>query len=258
MGIPVSLRMAGWALVVSAFTPLAAMADNLTVFAAASMTNAMAEIEQGFEADTGHDLSVSLAGSSALARQIQQGAPADVFISANPGWMDTLEADGLLDPGTRFDLLGNRIVLIAHGQGADSLAIGPDTDLPARLKDGKLAMALVDAVPAGIYGKAALDSLGLWEGIAPHVAQTDNVRAALALVSLGEAPLGLVYATDATADDAVTVIGTFPQDSHPPIVYPAAGIAGRNSEAKTAFLDYLRGPQARAAFEQQGFVVMTD
>ncbi len=234
------------------------LAEEITVFAAASMTNAMAEIEERFEAETGHDLSVSLAGSSALARQIQQGAPADVFISANPGWMDALEEDGLLEPGTRFDLLNNAIVLIAHGTDADKVEIGPEMDLPALLADGKLAMALVDAVPAGIYGKAALEHLGLWETVAPQVVQADNVRAALALVSLGEAPYGIVYATDAVADDKVTVVATFPKDSHPPIVYPAADIAGRDTGAEAEFLDYLRGPVARAAFERQGFVVVTE
>ena len=259
MGLLTSVRrLAGWTLAFSICAPATVLAGEITVFAAASMTNAMAEIEERFEAETGHDLSVSLAGSSALARQIQQGAPADVFISANPGWMDALEEDGLLEPGTRFDLLNNAIVLIAHGTDADKVEIGPEMDLPALLADGKLAMALVDAVPAGIYGKAALEHLGLWETVAPQVVQADNVRAALALVSLGEAPYGIVYATDAVADDKVTVVATFPKDSHPPIVYPAADIAGRDTGAEAEFLDYLRGPVARAAFERQGFVVVTE
>ncbi|MDW3118624.1 MAG: molybdate ABC transporter substrate-binding protein [Roseovarius pacificus] len=259
MGVFTSARrLAGWTLVFSICAPATVLAEEITVFAAASMTNAMAEIEERFEAETGHDLSVSLAGSSALARQIQQGAPADVFISANPGWMDALEEDGLLEPGTRFDLLNNAIVLIAHGTDADKVEIGPEMDLPALLAGGKLAMALVDAVPAGIYGNAALEHLGLWETVAPQVVQADNVRAALALVSLGEAPYGIVYATDAVADDKVTVVATFPKDSHPPIVYPAADIAGRDTGAEAEFLDYLRGPVARAAFERQGFVVVTE
>lgn len=232
-----------------------AAAENVTVFAAASMTNALAEIEDRFEAETGHDLTVSLAGSSALARQIRQGAPADVFISANADWMDTLEAEGLIAPDSRFDLLGNAIVLIAHGEGAAPVGIGPDLDLAGMLDGGRLAMALVEAVPAGIYGKAALTSLGLWEAVAPSVAQADNVRAALALVAVGEAPLGIVYATDAVAEDGVAVIGTFSPDSHPPIVYPAAAVAGRDGPAVHAFLDWLRGPAARAAFERQGFTV---
>jgi molybdate transport system substrate-binding protein len=230
----------------------AARAETVTVFAAASLTDVLAEIERGFEAATGHDLVVSLAGSSALARQIQRGAPADVFISANPGWMDVLEADGLLEPGSRADLVANALVLVAHG-AAPPVEIGPDLDLAGLLGEGRLAMALVEAVPAGIYGKAALESLGLWSAVAPRVAQADNVRAALALVATGAAPYGIVYATDAAAEDAVTAIGTFPADSHPPIVYPVADLANRDTEAEAAFLAYLRGPEARAAFARQGF-----
>ncbi|WP_353473354.1 molybdate ABC transporter substrate-binding protein [Salipiger sp. H15] len=236
--------------------PLAAQAEEVVVFAAASLKNAMDEIAPAFEAGTGHEVTVSLAGSSALARQIQQGAPADIFISANEEWMDALDEDGLVREGTRGDLLRNSIVLIAHGKDAAPVEIGPGLDLPALLDGGHLAMALVDAVPAGIYGKAALESLGLWDSAAPQVAQADNVRAALTLVSTGEAPLGIVYATDAAADEGVSVIGTFPKDSHPPIVYPAAGLAGRDTPAAAAFLDYLHGPEARAAFEAQGFVVV--
>lgn len=245
-----SSTVAGLALVAGA-----AAADEVTVFAAASMTNAMAEIEQRFEAATGHDLVVSLAGSSVLARQIQQGAPADIFISANPGWMDALEKDGLIEEGQRYDLLNNSIVLIAHGE-ADPVQIGPGLDLAGLLGEGRLAMALVDAVPAGIYGKAALESLDLWDGVQTQVAQSDNVRAALALVATGEAPYGIVYSTDAAAEDKVTVIGTFPADTHPPIVYPVADLANRDTPAEAEFLDYLRGPEAREAFERQGFVVV--
>lgn len=242
---------------VSAFAPLTAHAEDITVFAAASMTNALAEIEENFEAETGHSLAISLAGSSALARQIQQGAPADIFISANPGWMDTLEEEGLVEPGTRFDLLNNSIVLIAAGD-ADAVEITPDLDLAGLLDGGRLAMALVDAVPAGIYGKASLESLGLWDDVEAQVAQADNVRAALALVATGEAPYGIVYATDAAAEAGVTVVGTFPADSHPAIVYPAADLAGRDVPAETEFLEYLKGAEARAAFERQGFVVVAD
>jgi molybdate transport system substrate-binding protein len=236
--------------------PLRAAADTITVFAAASMTNAMAEIEERFEAATGHDLVVSLAGSSALARQIQQGAPADVFISANPDWMDALEADGLLEAGTRLDLLSNSLALIAHGTDAEAVEIGPDLDLAGLLGDGHLAMALVDAVPAGVYGKAALESLGLWDDVEAQVAQSDNVRTALALVALGEASFGIVYSTDAVAEDNVTVVGTFPADTHPPILYPAAALANRDVPAVAEFLEYLRGPEAREAFERQGFVIV--
>lgn len=253
---PLRYRPLTMACAIVVLLPGAAMADRVTVFAASSMTNAMQEIEQHFEAETGLDLVVSLAGSSALARQIQQGAPADVFISAHTDWMDVLEADGLIEPGTRVNLLGNDIVLVAHGADAAPMEIGPDLDLSALLDGGKLAMALIEAVPAGIYGKAALDSLGLWNSVAADVAQTDNVRAALALVSTGEAPYGIVYATDAAADDNVTVVGIFPADSHAPIIYPAADIAGRDTQAEADFMDFLRGPQAREAFERQGFIVL--
>ena len=229
-------------------------ADGITVFAAASLKNAMDEVSAAFERETGHAAAVSLAGSSALARQIQHGAPADIFISANPGWMDALERDGLIDPETRFDLLRNAIVLIAHGRDAAKVEIGPSMDIAGMLGEGRLAMTLVDAVPAGIYGKAALESLGVWEAVAPKVAQADNVRAALALVSSGEAPLGIVYATDAAADDNVTVLGAFPADTHPPIVYPAAAVAASRNPLNPRFLAWLRGPAARTAFERHGFV----
>ena len=236
--------------------PSLAQADSVVVFAAASLTTAMAEIETGFEAATGHDLVVSLAGSSALARQIQQGAPADIFISASPDWMDRLDADGLLAAGSRFDLLGNALVLVASGTEAAPVEIGPGLDLAGLIGGGRLAMALVDAVPAGIYGKAALDRLGLWDGIAGQVAQADNARAALAFVATGEAPFGIVYATDAAASDRVTVVGSFPADTRPPIVYPVAALANRDAVAAAAFLDYLRGAAARAAFARQGFTVL--
>ena len=252
------LGAATLALTAGAVLPSGARADEIVVFAAASMTNALAEIETGFEAATGHDLVVSLAGSSALARQIQEGAPADIFISASTDWMDRVEADGLIEPGSRFDLIGNTIVLVAFGADAQPVAIGPDLDLAGLLGEGRLAMALVDSVPAGVYGKAALESLGLWDDVAAQVAQADNVRAALAFVATGEAPYGIVYATDAAAEDDVTIVGTFPADTHPPIVYPAADLANRDFPAEAAFLDYLRGPEARAAFERQGFIVLTE
>lgn len=234
----------------------AARADEVTVFAAASLKTAMDEIAAAYETATGDTVIPSFAGSSALARQIQFGAPADVFISANAGWMDQIEADGLLAEGSRFDLVNNAIVLIAHGADAATVEIGPALDLSGMLGEGRLAMALVDSVPAGIYGKAALNTLGLWEAVAPRVAQADNVRAALALVATGEAPLGIVYATDAVAEDKVSVVGTFPRDSHPPIVYPAAALRDGDTAAAARFLSFLHGDMARAALERQGFVVI--
>lgn len=256
---PARRRLLGFAVGLALWPGLIAPgfgADGITVFAAASLKNALDEIAAGFERETGHSAVVSLAGSSALARQIRHGAPADIFISANPGWMDALEREGLIDPASRFDLLGNSLVLVAHGRGAAPVRVRPGLDIDAMLGEGRLAMTLVDAVPAGIYGKAALEWLGAWEAVAPRVAQADNVRAALALVSSGEAPLGIVYATDAAADDNVTVIGAFPADAHPPIVYPAAA-ASRNP-INRRFLAWLRGPAARQAFERQGFVPVFD
>lgn len=232
-----------------------AQADQVTVFAAASMATALAEIEPQFEAATGHDLIVSLAGSSALAKQIEQGAPADIFISSSAAWMDHIDRAGLIEAGTRADLLGNRLVLISHG-ATDPVRLEPGFDMVAALGGGRLAMALVDAVPAGIYGKAALQNLGLWAETEPHIAQTDNVRSALALVASGAAPLGIVYATDAAAEPRVRIVATIPPDSHPPIVYPVADLANRDTAAEASFMAFLRGPLARAAFERQGFAVL--
>ncbi len=233
-------------------------AAEVTVFAAASLKSAMDELAPLYEAETGEEVTVALAGSSALARQIEAGAPADLFVSANEGWMDALEEEGLIRPESRIDLLGNSLVLIAPGPEAPLLRIGPDMQLAHALGEGRLAMALVDAVPAGIYGRAALEALGQWQDVAPRVAQTDNVRAALALVATGAARLGIVYATDAAVEPRVSVVGTFPADTHPPIVYPAAVIAGGDEDAARAFLDWLAGAEARAIFAEQGFAEPPD
>ena len=221
------------ALSLTATGPLAA--EEVVVFAAASLKTALDRVAADWEAETGHTVTISYAGTGQLAQQILQGAPADIFLSAAETWMDEVEKAGLVLDGLRRDLLGNRLVLVAHGKGAAPVVIGPGFDLAARLGDGKLAMALVEAVPAGQYGKAALTSLGLWEAIAPSVAQSDNVRAALALVAAGEAPYGIVYATDAAAEDNVSIAGTFPAGSHPPIRYPAALLTGAADAADRAF-----------------------
>lgn len=244
------------AVVLGGLAALPAAAEGVTVFAAASLKTALDEVAAAWEAETGHEVTVAYAGSSQLARQIVAGAPADLFVSASVAWMDEVERAGLVAEGARRDLLGNRLVLIAHGRGAAPVEIGPGFDLAGLLGEGRLAMALVDSVPAGQYGKAALTSLGVWEAVAPKVAQTDNVRAALALVATGEAPYGIVYATDAAAEDDVTVAGTFPEDSHPPIVHPAALLTGAADAADRAFFEALRGPEARAAFARQGFAVL--
>lgn len=230
-----------------------AQADTVTVFAAASLKEALDDVAARFAAVTDHTAVASYAGSSELARQIEAGAPADVFISASPEWMDAIETAGLVAPATRQNLLTNRLVLVAHDPAAPQQAIGPGFDLAGLLGDGRLAMALVGSVPAGIYGRAALTSLGAWDKVASRVAQSDNVRAALRLVAIGEAPYGIVYATDAVAEPRVTVAGTFPASSHPPILYPAALIGEAPSEAARAYLAFLSSDAAREAFEGQGF-----
>lgn len=240
-----------------AMAPIQAAADELVVFAAASLTTALDRVAAGWTAETKHVAVISYAGSSALARQIQQGAPADIFISASVDWMDAVADSGDLRADTRRDLLGNTLVLIAHGKDAAPVTVDAKLDLAGMLGDRRLAMALVDAVPAGIYGKAALTSLGLWDDVEERVAQTDNVRAALALVARNETPFGIVYATDAAAEDDVSVIGTFPATSHEPIVYPAAITAESRSPAVAQdFLDYLGSNAARAIWEAEGFTVI--
>lgn len=242
------------ALAASLATP--ALAEEVVVFAAASMKTALDGVAADFQAATGHQVTISYGGSNALAKQIIEGAPADIFISAAVNWMDEVEKAGLLAEGTRSDLFGNTLVLIAHGKAAAPVAIGPGFDLKTALGDGKLSMAMVDAVPAGQYGKAALEALGIWADVEPAVAQSENVRAALALVSTGEAPFGIVYATDAVADDNVTVVGTFPADSHKPIVYPGALLKTAADAADRAFYETLSADAADATFRAQGFAIL--
>lgn len=229
-----------------------ALARDVTVFAAASLTDALDRIAADWTREGGPTVVMSYAGSPALARQIQAGAPADLFISASTDWMDALEASGDIRHDTRRDLLGNRLVLIAHGP-ARPVTIDRSLDLPTLLDGGRLSMAMVDSVPAGVYGKAALTHLGLWDAVAPMVAQSDNVRTALAFVARNEAPLGIVYATDAARQADVNVIGTFPADSHPPITYPAAITAQSDNLDAQAFLDYLASDEALAVWIEFGF-----
>lgn len=252
---PASILSAA-ALGVAALAAMPAAAEQVVVFAAASLKNGLDEFASAWMAETGHTVTVSYAGSSQLAKQIVAGAPADVFISAAVNWMDEVENAGFVADGARRDILGNTLVLIAHGKDAAPIEIGPGFDLKGLLGDNKLAMALVDSVPAGQYGKAALTTLGIWDAVAPSVAQADNVRAALALVSTGEAPFGIVYSTDAAADDNVTIVGTFPKDSYPPIIYPAALLTGAADAADKAFFEALSSDAADAAFEKQGFAIL--
>lgn len=239
-----------------ALAGLPCRADEVVVFAAASLKTALDAVAADFTAATGHQVRLSYGGSNMLARQILEGAPADVFLSAAPEWMDVVEEAGLLAPGTRRDLLGNSLVLIAHGAAAAPVDLSPDLDLAALLGDGKLSMALVDSVPAGQYGKAALQSLGLWSAIEASVAQSDNVRAALQLVAQGEAPYGITYVTDAAASADVTVVATFPEASHPPILYPVALLAAAADPADRAFFDALGSDAAKARFADAGFRVL--
>ncbi len=253
----VTLCVGALAVLLAFASPRAFAADEIVVFAAASLKNALDEISVAWTRRSGVVVKISFAGSSNLAKQIQQGAPADLFFSANVEWMDVLEKDELIDAATRRLLVRNRLVLIAHGKTDEKVEIAKGFDLAGRLGDGRLAMAMVESVPAGIYGKAALTSLQIWDAVAPKVAQTDNVRAALALVARGEAPCGIVYATDAAASDNVTVVATFPAASHPPAVYPAAVIsASPNADVARRFLDFLSSAKARPMFERQGFTAI--
>jgi len=234
--------------------PVQARADDVLVFAAASLKTALDQVAEDWRERTGKAVTVSYAGSSSLARQIEQGAPADIFISASVDWMDHLQSAEMIRAETRKNLLGNRLVLIAHGREAAQMELGVDTDLAGLLGDERLAMALVDSVPAGVYGKAALTSLGLWDTVSAKVAQTDNVRAALALVSSGEAPFGIVYASDAVADDNVSVVAVFPEETHVPIIYPAAILATSAAPDTDEFFDALSGAAAAKIFKGQGFM----
>ncbi|MCB6179306.1 molybdate ABC transporter substrate-binding protein [Rhodobacter sp. Har01] len=242
------------ALAVSLAAP--AFAEEVVVFAAASMKTALDAVAADFQAATGHGVIISYGASNALAKQIIEGAPADIFVSAAVNWMDEVEKAGQVVDGTRRDLFGNALVLVAHGKDAAAVAIGPGFDLAGLLGDGKLAMAMVDSVPAGQYGKEALESLGIWSAVEGAVAQSENVRAALTLVSTGEAPYGIVYATDAVSDDNVTVVGTFPADSHKPIVYPGALLTGAADDADRAFFEALSLDAGDAKFVEQGFVIL--
>ncbi|MFC3085626.1 molybdate ABC transporter substrate-binding protein [Tabrizicola soli] len=245
------MRLALFALLLSAH----AAAAEVTVFAAASLKTALDEIAADYTAETGTPVTLSYGGSSTLARQIAEGAPADVFLSASTAWMDDLADKALIQPDSRRDLLGNRLILVGPPDAAP-VTIDKTLDLAALLAGGKLAMAMVDSVPAGQYGKEALESLGLWAAVEPGVVQSENVRAALQLVALGEAPYGIVYASDAVAEPGVSLVGTFPEDSHQPITYPGALTLTASPEAAD-FLDHLASPEAAGVFSANGFLPLT-
>ena len=230
--------------------------DKVTVFAAASMKNALDAANAEWAKETANEATVSYAASSALAKQIEAGAPADVFISADLAWMDYVAGKKLIKDSTRINLLGNRLVLVAPSDKAKPVDIKEGFDLAGLVGDGKLAMGAVDSVPAGKYGKAALEKLGAWSAVQNKVAGAESVRAALVLVSRGEAPYGSVYQTDAAADPGVKIVGTFPQDSHEPIIYPVAILSESKSPAATAYLDFLKSAKAAPYFEKQGFTIL--
>lgn len=236
--------------------PAAAQGRDLLVFAAASLKNALDDVNAEYQRQTGRRVVVSYAASPTLAKQIESGAPADVFLSADLDWMDYLAQRQRLKPRSRVNLLGNRLVLVSPAGAPRDVTIAPGFPLARLLGSGRLAVADPDSVPAGKYGRAALESLGVWASVQARVARAENVRAALALVSRGEAPLGIVYRSDAAADPRVKVMGVFGEDTHPPIVYPVAALAGSRSPTVMLYLEFLRSPAARPSFERQGFTVL--
>lgn len=239
-------------------TPLRVHAQQpLTVFAAASLKESMDQASAAYQKDTGTPVKVSLAASSALARQIEQGAPADVFISADLAWMDYLQERKLVDADARRNLLGNSLVLIAPKASKVKVDPAKSGSITKALgTDGHLAVGQTSSVPAGKYAKQALQSLGQWDSLSGHLAEADSVRAALMLVSRGEAPLGIVYGSDAKADPGVRVVATFPESSYPPIIYPAAPLKNaQDFAAAEAFVAWLAKPEARKIFESHGFTI---
>lgn len=245
-------RLLPWLLAVLA--PAAAQAQAPTVLAAASLKEALDEAALLYRKEKGVQAVIAYGASSALARQIENGAPADLFLSADLDWMDYLEKKGLLAPGTRRNLLGNRLVLIAPAKQPVKLQPAPGFPVAKALGNGRIALADPQSVPAGRYARAAFEKLGVWDQVGGRVAAAENVRAALALVSRGEAALGVVYRTDADAERRVMIAGVFPADTHPPIVYPVAALKGAKAGA-APFLRFLSQPQARAIFEKHGFAV---
>ncbi len=229
---------------------------DVLVFAAASLANVLADLDKAFTAQTGIRVRSSLAASSMLAKQIEAGAPADVYFSADLQWMDYLQERGLLRAGSRRALVGNSLVLIAPQGSSLRVSIGPGFGLARLLGNGRLAMADPDSVPAGIYARQALGKLGVWNSVEPRLARAENVRAALEYVARGDAPLGIVYRTDALVEKRVRIVGVFPADSHPPIVYPVA-LTRRASAAAARYVAFITSADARPIFRRWGFEPLT-
>jgi len=243
------------ALVLAAFAAAApAAAGTITMFAAASLSSVLPQVAAAYEKQTGNKVVFSFAASSVLARQIEASPGADIFMSADADWMNYLDNRSLVDHATRKNLLSTDLVLIAPAGSTTTLQIAPHFDLAGALKGGRLSIADPDSVPAGKYAKSSLMSLGVWNSVADHLAQAENVRVALAYVSRGETPYGIVYATDAKVDPKVKIVGVFPAKSHAPIVYPAALTKDAKPQAK-AFLDFLSGGEAKALFVKFGFAL---
>jgi molybdate transport system substrate-binding protein len=234
----------------------AAAAEKVTVFAAASLKDALDAANAAWAKESGKEAVASYAASGALAKQIENAAPADIFISADLDWMDYLAKKNLIRSDTRLNLLGNRIVLVAARDTVKPVDIKQGFDLAGLLGDGKLAMGEPKSVPAGKYAMAALEKLGVWKSVEAKVAGAESVRAALALVSRGEAPYGIVYQTDAAADKGVAIAGTFPEDSHPPIIYPVAILADSKNPDAAAYIDFLKSDKAAPFFTAQGFTIL--
>jgi molybdate transport system substrate-binding protein len=228
---------------------------ELTVFAASSLTNVMQELSDAYTQATGVPVRLSFAASSALARQIESGARADVFFSADIEWMDYLQRRQLIDGSSRRDVVGNALVLIAPADSKVQLKIAPNFPLARTLGSGRLATGDPDSVPVGRYARSALTQLGVWNDVAARIVRTENVRTALIYVDRGEAPLGIVYATDAFIDKKVQVVDTFPANSHPPITYPIATTKVAKPGA-AAFVEYVRSNAADAVFEKYGFLIL--
>ncbi len=228
---------------------------SVTVFAAASLTNVLQELGTEYTKETGNTVGFSFAATSMLARQIETGAHADVFFSADQEWMEYLDQRGLVQKASRRNLLGNRLALVAPADSALQLKVEPNFKLLVALKGGRLATGDPDSVPVGRYARSALTSLGVWNDLAERLVRADNVRTALAFVARGEAPLGIVYLTDAKAEPRVRIVDLFPTNSHFPISYPIALTNGASAQA-AAFIEFLRGPAGTAAFEKFGFIVL--
>lgn len=231
----------------------AAQAQEVKIGAAASLTNVLETLGKAWGESGGGRIVGNYAASSALARQIEQGAPIDVFLSADLEWMDFLQQKGLIEPGTRKTIAANTLVLIAPADKAETVVLSKEMDLKARLGGGRFALADPDSVPAGKYANEALSALGLWDQVSSSLAPAENVRATLALVARGETPYGIVYGTDAKVEPRVKVVAVFPADSHKPIVYPAAIVEGRVTPAAMSFLQFLQTDKARAILRDAGF-----